>query len=306
VDAGADHGDGGGADHGDGDGGAIELPLIERRAGPACEALEGAASVRVDSFHVTSDFFAGCDGTWTEEAIPDRAFTWTAPEGGLYAFEMASSVMWGANLSLGIRRGSCVLTELEGAASPAEAEIICAGSYLTQDGSSPPYQVLPVEAGETLTLVVEGDDYFIDPDPVRKLRQTLTLSVSRVECPNPAVPLPADLPFEIVLRSAVGPSEVLDLSCADTSNTRQHTLAWTAPEAGSYTFEAEPGSASIRSTAIAVLDGACLGDELGCEEAQGLVSASLDLAANQQVVLVVEIDAFSDDDAEVALRVRRN
>jgi hypothetical protein len=104
--------------------------------------------------------------------------------------------------------------------------------------------------------------------------------------------------FEIA--STAGNGHALrELSCIETSNTRQYGVAWTAPEAGRYAFEAE---ASVR-VGIAVLEEACNGDELACASDEQLADLSLELEAGQRVILMVEVDAFSDDDEDIALRI---
>lgn len=87
-----------------------------------------------------------------------------------------------------------------------------------------------------------------------------------------------------------GPAhDALELSCGSFAEP-DVAFAFTAPEAGSYTFTTE--GSEIFDTVLAVLDGAaCDGEELGCNDDDGSELTSrlvLELAADQEVLIAVE------------------
>jgi hypothetical protein len=84
-------------------------------------------------------------------------------------------------------------------------------------------------------------------------------------------------------------NDAVELSCGSFVEP-EVLFAFTAPEAGSYTFST--GGSEVFDTVLAVLDGsACDGEELGCnDDEEGDLSSrvEVELAAGQQVLIAIE------------------
>ena len=121
-------------------------------------------------------------------------------------------------------------------------------------------------------------------------------------CPDQV--LDALLPLE-VHASTIGASDDFSGSCSTGASAPDLAFTWTAPEDGVFTFDT---FGSEIDTVVFVLDGACEGEELACNddfdpEAQLRQSAvSVELRAGQTITVVV--DGFSPEHAgEITLRV---
>ena len=108
-----------------------------------------------------------------------------------------------------------------------------------------------------------------------------------------------ELPAELV-RSTAARGDVLAASCAETASP-EVAIGFTAPDDGIYSFSTE---GSTFNTVLYVLDGACGGDELACDDdgAGALASTvALELKKDQHVVVVVE--GLGTQTGEVALAI---
>lgn len=303
VDADADADDDDDAD----DGG---VPPLQRREHADCEPLGSAASVRLESFTLATDFFATCG---TALPLRDRAFAWTAPAAGLYEVWLVGEGDRGAFSSLELRRGDCVLTVAEGAVEEPAVPPQCAGRHSDEDGKNPAYQALVMAGGETLTLVAEGAD--VEDSGVTRL-QELMLLIQRASCPEVEIlrdggaidvveRLPSAGPVEARLLSRVQDDELRRLSCSSAGSARQFGVSWSAPGPGRYRFEAvasEP-PALFESLALALLRGDCTGAELACGQGTASSSVSLDLEGGDEVVLIVELGNPHYEDAFIDVRI---
>jgi hypothetical protein len=97
-------------------------------------------------------------------------------------------------------------------------------------------------------------------------------------------------------------NDAIELSCGSIAEP-EVLFAFTAPEAGSYSFST--GGSQIFDTVLAVIDGStCDGEELGCnDDEEGDLSSRLvlELAADQQVLIAVE--SWGEEAGEVSVEV---
>lgn len=107
--------------------------------------------------------------------------------------------------------------------------------------------------------------------------------------------------FGLRSASTTGATDDVAISCASGGGI-DDVLVWTAPAAGTYHFSL---AGSGYDTAIAVLDDACDGAELICNDdgplEEGVSLASVALVANQRVLLV--IDGYAGDNGSYVLSI---
>ena len=85
------------------------------------------------------------------------------------------------------------------------------------------------------------------------------------------------------------------------SNSSEYTWEFTAPAAGTYTFDT---FGSNFDTVLYAQDGACGGAEIACNDDTGGLQSEivLNLVANQTVIIIV--DGYSTGDGDVVLNVQ--
>ncbi|MFO7565660.1 MAG: hypothetical protein R6X02_23660 [Enhygromyxa sp.] len=188
----------------------------------------------------------------------EAAYTWTAPEGGLYIFDT-----FGSNYDtvLYLREASC-----------GGDQIACND----QGGIGNQSRVEAVlEAGETVYVVVdnysafnEGGDY--------------TLNINQFQCPL-ADNLGAMLPVMAQGSVDVGPGDIAG-SCG--GNGQEAAYLWTAPHDGVFVIDTY---GSDYDTVLHVREGdTCEGQELACKDSGGQEEILIELVAGQTIYVVVD------------------
>lgn len=231
-------------------------------------------TVMADSSPQVDELQGSCGGG----SAPELAYTFTAPADGSYVLDTGGSAI------------DTVLYVLDG---------VCEGPELRCDddglaGTNASLTSLPLAAGQTITVVVDG--FGLAGGPV-----TLTVREGSVECP--AQSFGPGLPQTLVDQTVVA-SDAFEPSCG-TANEGDRALAFTAPEQGIYRFDT---LGSDFDTVLSLLDGTCGGPELACNDDEpgtfaGHSALTVPLAAGQEVTAVVE--GFLGEVGNVTLTVDR-
>ncbi len=207
---------------------------------------------------VTADntLFGTCGGN----LAPDDAFTFTAPEGGLYTFDTLGSDF------------DTVLYVMDA----------CLGTELACNDNGPIDQTsrvaLALAQGEEVTVVVDGAD-------LESGNYEINIDVDL--CPD--VDLGNTVP-QTLTGTTVGLVDQAESPCANDNNAPDIAYTWTAPAAGTYVIDTE---GSALDTVLHIYDGAtCLGTALACDDQGGSIGNSslvvLDLEAGQLITIIVD------------------
>jgi hypothetical protein len=231
----------------------IPCPAGVLDSGPLPASVVGDTALQDDELQ------GSCGGV----SAPELAYTFTAPADGTYAFDTGGSDV---DTVLYVLDGTC-----EG------AELRCDDDGLV--GTNASLTSLPLAAGQTVTVVVDG--FSIAGGPI-----TLSVREGSVECPAQSFsgPLPQTL-----LDQTVVATDAFESSCG-TEDVGDRALAFTAPQDGIYSFDT---SGSDFDTVLYVLDGTCGGPELACNDDEpgsfaGHSALTMPLSAGQAVTAVVE------------------
>ena len=232
------------------------------------------ATIMANSSQQDDELQGSCGGT----SAPELAYTFTAPQGGSYTFDTGGSFV---DTVLYVLDGTCAGDELR-----------CNDDGLA--GSNASLTSLPLAAGQTVTVVVDG--FGVTGGPV-----TLTVREGSVECP--AQSFGAMLPQTLLDQTAVA-ADAFEGSCGGEGE-GDRALAFSAPEEGIYRFDT---IGSDFDTVLYVLDGTCGGPELACNDDQpgtfvGHSALTLPLATGQAVTAVVE--GLLGESGDFALTVDR-
>ncbi len=189
---------------------------------------------------------------------PEMAFLFTAPSTGSYAFDTQGSSF---DTVLHVHDGSC-----------AGPELACNDDV---QGVSSLVNVSLV-AGQTIVVAVDG----FGGD-----QGSFTLHVTGSGGTCPLQILGDQLPVT-VSGSTLGLSNAFTPGCVPAVGP-EATFSWTAPFAGTFTFDT---LGSSYDTVLSLRDGGCGGSEIACnDDAQGVSSkVTTSLAANQTIVVVVD------------------
>jgi len=211
-------------------------------------------------------------------AAPELTYLFTAPADGTYIFDTGGSFV---DTVLYVLDGTCTGDELR-----------CDDDGLA--GTNASLASLPLAAGQTVTVVVDG--FGITGGPL-----ALTVREGSVECP--AQSFDAVLP-QTLLDQTVVAFDAFEGSCGD-EGAGDRALAFTAPQDGIYSFDT---TGSDFDTVLYVLDGSCSGPELACNNDEpgtfgGHSALTLPLASGQAVTAVVE--GFLGETGDLALTVDR-
>jgi hypothetical protein len=230
------------------------------------------ASVMGSSLQQDDELQGSCGGG----SAPELAYTFTAPSDGTYAFDTGGS---GIDTVLYVLDGTCAGDELR-----------CDDDGLA--GSNASLTSLPLVAGQTVTVVVDGFG-------VMGGLVTLTVREGSVECP--AQSFGAMLP-QTLLDQTVVATDAFAGSCGSEEQ-GDRALAFTAPQAGIYAFDT---TGSEFDTVLYVLDGTCGGPQLACNNDEpgtfgGHSALTLPLSAGQDVTAVVE--GFMGQTGDLALTI---
>ncbi len=198
----------------------------------------------------TDDDSSSCGGGGANE----RAFSWTAPEAGLYTFSTRASEF---DTVLYLRDDACDGTELA-----------------CNDDSSDSTSALGIELQEDqrVIAVIDGAEESEEGD--------FQLHIHKAQCPG--ADLGSTLGVSIAESSTSGGVDHLSGSCGGTG-TEDVAFLWTAPADGTYWFTdttSDPDSERV----IYLLSESCLGDEIVCHD----WIAQAELTAGQQVVVVID------------------
>ncbi len=224
----------------------------------ACGVVDLGAMVPIDvagdSTGLPDVFFPGCAFGSAGEAV----FRFTAPDAGSYVFDT---------------QGSTFDTVLSLVSPSACFEISCSDNF----GPSATSRVtLGLAGGEQVLVLVDGNDgggFF-------------NLSIDEAAPPMcPTQALGSTLPV-LITGSTVGGQDQYTPSCAP-STAPEHSFTFTAPTTKTYDINT---AGSSFDTMLTVIDGSCVGGELGCnDDAIGLSSQLLvPLVAGQVVTIVVD------------------
>ncbi len=209
------------------------------------------------------DSTGSCGGGGSE----DVAFAWTAPATGVYEISTSGSAF---DPVLYVRASSCDGAEL-GCSQGSVAGAAALG--------------LSLEAGETITVVVDGNAAGGD----------FRLGVVKAACVD--VGLASRLGVALAPLQTAGSIDRMRGSCAPAGRP-ESTFAFTAPNSGDFVFALE---ALAGDGALYVRDTDCEGAELGCIEASGTdVRLSLSLTAGERVIAMGE---SADDEASALLSI---
>jgi hypothetical protein len=201
-----------------------------------------------------SSYAPGCGPSSSREQI----FSFTAPTAGLYAFNTTGSSF---NTVIAVV-DSAGCTELRCNADPGGVAQTSAD----------------LAAGQTVYVVVDG---------ANGAAGSFTLRVTRVSVSGcPAGNLGSTVPQTVTGSTSGRPNSVTP-SCNATGSSPDAGYTFTAPAAGSYTFDT---FGSGFDTVIHVHNASCTGAELGCNDdgASEQSEVTLTLAAGQTVVVVVD------------------
>ena len=200
----------------------------------------------------------------------DEAWTFTAPNDGVFVFDTIGSV---TDTILYVLDGDC-----NGASLGCNDDATGTASAVT----------VPLTAGQEVVVVVDGD----------AVGGAYTLNVGEDVCPDQDIG--NMVPFT-TMGSTAGASNTTSGTCGGGS-APDHAFLWTAPAAGAYTINTD---GSGYDTVLYVLDGAtCGGASLACDDDGGAGLQSqvvVNLAADQQVVIVV--DGFSSNSGAYVLNI---
>ncbi|MCX4247025.1 hypothetical protein [Paraliomyxa miuraensis] len=202
-------------------------------------------------------------GTCGGGSAPDIAYTLTAPADGSYVIDTIGS---GIDTVLYVLDGGCEGPQLR-----------CNDDGVP--GSTASLTSLPLAAGQTVTVVVDG--FSVQGGPV-----TLSVHEGTVECP--AGDLGGPLP-QTVLGQTLLATDQFEPSCG-TPDEPDQALTFTATQDGIYRFDT---LGSDFDTVLSVLDGTCGGPELSCNNDEpgtfgGPSALTLPLSTGQSVTAVVE------------------
>ena len=199
-------------------------------------------------------------------AANDDAYSFTAPNNGIFTFDTAGSSI---DTVLYLRDGDCNGPELA-----CNDDV---GGGLTTSVVS-----LAMTAGQSVVAVVDGNT---EDGPY-------TLNISEQQCPNDDL---GNTVPQTVTASSLGLPNVIDSSCSSSSGSGpDYAYTFTAPADATYIFDT---FGSTFDSTLAVLDGAdCTGFELACDDdTDGSQSqVVIDLVADQEVIILV--DGYNDDD----------
>jgi hypothetical protein len=205
----------------------------------------------------TDDQVNGCGG-----ASFDRTLAWIAPQDGIIAFASRGvSPPW--STSIAVRDGSC-----------SGAELGCT----TDLGVGGSLTRVQVRAGQLYVIVVDGSSI------TQSGAYELAIEAANLNCPDRDLGSTTGTP--VLSGNTASARDDFVGSCGGASS-RDRSYTFTAASPGTHTFDTY-GSAF--DTVLYVLDGACVGAELGCNNDTLVLQSelSLSLAAGQQVTVVID------------------
>ncbi len=177
-----------------------------------------------------------CGQAGIDDESPDDAFSFTAPEDGVYTFDTLG-VFWNS-----------VVYVLDGAACNGD-ELACNDNYQFNSASA---LSVTLAANQTVTVVVDGT--FED-------QGAYTLHVNQLGGTCPDADLGSDLPASVADTTATTDNAAVG-SCGGLT-TNDASYSWTAPADGAYRFST---AGSSFPALLYVRDGSdCAGTELGCQ-----------------------------------------
>jgi deoxyribonuclease-1 len=215
----------------------------------------GAAVAAGTTAGKPNEYSGSCGGSDASEAV----LGWTAPAAGDYVFDTMGSSL------------STVLYALQG--SCAGAEIACNDDT---DGTPQSAISLNLDLGETVVLVI---------DSFAQQTGDYELNITSLECPG--ADLGSPIGSTVIADTTTGESKLFTGSCGG-SDAPERTFAFVAPKPALYTFHT---LGSSLPSVIYLLDGACDGAELACNDdfdgtQQSAVSISL--TQGQRIIVVVD------------------
>lgn len=206
-----------------------------------------------------------CGQAGTDDESPDDAFSFTAPEDGIYTFDTLG-VFW-----------NTVIYVLDGAACNGD-EIACNDNYQFNSTSA---LAVTLAANQTVTVVVDGT--FEDAG-------AYTLHVNQLGGTCPDADLGSDLPASVSDSTAATDNAAVGSCGGLTGNDASYT--WTAPADGSYRFST---AGSSFPAIVHVRDGAdCGGTELDCHFSQFTNTSVVVVTLTEGQTVVATVDGEGD------------
>ncbi|MBI3073662.1 MAG: right-handed parallel beta-helix repeat-containing protein, partial [Deltaproteobacteria bacterium] len=230
----------------------------------------GIAVVTSTTTDGSSIFEGSCNGGSSRK---EKVYLWTAPATGAYSFDTMGDPSASIVSAVYLRNTSCT-----------GAEIVCAGNASSQ---SDPYDwyaaraTAPLTAGQTIAVVIDGR-YSWSSDGSFQLN---------IQGPTgPMTDLGSALGSNVASGTTAGGTTSTHPTCYYSYNaTPDKVFKWTAPAAGTYSFDSF-GSA-FNTVLTAYNDGSPGGAILGCSDNTGTSlqsQVSVTLAASQVVAIAID------------------
>lgn len=209
----------------------------------------------------------------------DEAYLFTAPDAGRYVFATTNTQ---TDTRLFVRGDVCHGEELG-----------CSNDYT--DKTDAAALVVPLAEGQTVTVIVDSN--------AGELPGAFQLEIDRQSGACPDEDLGSALPTAVV-GNTVGADDTVAGSCGGFLS-GDRVYGWTAPHDGIFTFSTE---GSEYDSLVAVFDGTCGGEELGCSDDYDTffdpdaVHGEVTVALAEGQTVMVAVDGFFDE-GNVALSV---
>ena len=207
----------------------------------------------------------------------EMGYRWSAPSDDTYLFHTLGSTY---DTSLYVRRGGC------------DGEVLaCSEESGPLPGADGPAVVLPLTAGEVVTIVVDG---MLHDDGVHQVNIYGRAGACAGEALEQAV-------GAAVIAGDTADAPTVFLSpCGGAGHQKVHT--WQAPEAGVYEITT---AGSDYDTVLFVLDGDCGPDAIACNDDSDGLQSSVRVEVEAGQVLTLVVGGFANNSGQYVLNIER-